>query len=97
MQTFLQRLTSRKFLVSTASALVIIFGEQFGLELDPEAVAGLVGVTASFVFGEAIIDKQRLKALVGAEVEQFKVQANLKIASLTQQLRELQAAPEGGE
>ena len=91
MQTLLQRLTSRKFLVSIIAGLIITFGENFGIDLDPEQVAGLVGVVAAFVTGEAVIDKQRVSALVASEVEQFKVQANTYVASLQKKLESLQA------
>jgi hypothetical protein len=91
MQTLLQRLTSRKFLISIIAGLIITFGENFGIDLDPEQVAGLVGVVAAFVTGEAVIDKQRVSALVASEVEQFKVQANTYVASLQKKLESLQA------
>ena len=94
MQTLLQRLTSRKFLVSIIAGLIITFGENFGIDLDPEQVAGLVGVLAAFVTGEAVIDKQRVSALVASEVEQFKVQANTYVASLQKKLESLQAEGE---
>ena len=91
MQTLLQRLTSRKFLISIIAGLIITFGENFGIDLDPEQVAGLVGVVAAFISGEAVIDKQRVSALVASEVEQFKVQANTYVASLQKKLESLQA------
>ena len=46
---------------------------------------------AAFVTGEAVIDKQRVSALVASEVEQFKVQANTYVASLQKKLESLQA------
>jgi uncharacterized membrane protein len=97
MQTLIQRFTSRKFLVSVLGGLFIALSDEIGLGLDPEQVYGLVGVIAAFVAGEAVIDKQRVSALVDSQVEAFKLQANSYVASLVKELEALKAQPEGGE
>ena len=87
MQTLLQRLTSRKFLVSVIAGLLVTFGENFGLALDPEQIAGLVGIVAAFVTGETAIDRKRLEALGNAEL----LKANTYISSLVKKLESIQA------
>lgn len=54
-----QKLTSRKFWVAVASALLIILSEGLGFEVDKDLYWKLVTIVLGYIFGEAAVDIAR--------------------------------------
>jgi hypothetical protein len=81
---------SRKFLVSVAGFAIVALNEKFGLSLDPEAVIGLVSIVVAYVTGQAVVDKNKVKAEAEAGLVELKLQANQIITALTAKLEAVQ-------
>jgi hypothetical protein len=54
-----QKLTSRKFWVAVASALLIILSEGLGFNIDKDLYWKLVTLALGYIFGEAAVDIAR--------------------------------------
>jgi len=57
-----QKLTSRKFWVSVATALFIVLNEGLGFNIDSELYWKLVALALGYIFGEAAVDIARARA-----------------------------------
>lgn len=56
MDTLIVKLTSRKFLLSLSTALLIVLNEGLGLGIDPEAYKWIVSVVIAYVSAEGLKD-----------------------------------------
>jgi len=56
-----QKLTSRKFWVSVATALFIVLNEGLGFNIDSELYWKLVALALGYIFGEAAVDIARAR------------------------------------
>lgn len=60
----MDKLKSRKFWVTLATLVVIVFSQQLGLDLSPEQIISGAGVVSSYLFGQSYVDRAALvKAL----------------------------------
>jgi len=58
---FKQKLTSRKFWMAIAGALIIVLNEGLGLGIPEETYWSIVALVLGYVFGEAAVDIARAK------------------------------------
>ena len=56
-----QKLTSRKFWMAIAGALIVVFNEGLDLGIPEDTYWGLVALVLGYVFGEAVVDVARAK------------------------------------
>lgn len=63
MRSWADRLKSRKFLMSVATALLIIFNEGLGLGIPPDVYGWIVGVVIAWIVGESYIDGQAARTI----------------------------------
>lgn len=49
-----ERLTSRKFWLTVAVALLVTFGEKVGVDLDPDQLMALAGAVGFYAIGNGI-------------------------------------------
>jgi len=61
MQTFKQKLTSRKFLLALAGTVFVILNEGFGLGVPKDAYNWIAGFIISYIAGESVVDVARSK------------------------------------
>lgn len=59
MSNLKQKLTSRKFWVAVASAVLIILSEGLDLNIDKELYWKLITLALGYIFGEAAVDIAR--------------------------------------
>jgi uncharacterized membrane protein len=60
-----QKISSRKFWVAVAGAVLIIANEGFGLGIPEDAYWQIVALVLGYVFGEAAVDIARAKVVQG--------------------------------
>ena len=93
----MQKLKSRKFLITVATGIGIVLAQAFGVALDPEVIAGIVLLASSYVFGQGIVDKgvgsEQVKAQGDAEKLQLTLYARNLEAQLTSLMEPAPAAP----
>jgi len=87
----MSKLASRKLFVTIITGVLVIFGEKFGVELDPIELAALAGTVVAYITGQAVVDKNEAKAKVDAGVATVVANANAIIASLNAELEDLKA------
>jgi uncharacterized protein (DUF697 family) len=76
----LTKLTSRKFLLPVVTAITIALNDVYGWGLEQETVNAMVAAVASFVLGEAAVDRAWIKAnadkyisVLAAEMERARI------------------------
>ena len=67
MRPFLQRFTSRKFLMALASAIFIVLNEGLDMGIPTDAYGWLVGVVVAWVLGESYVDGKAAQKAEGEE------------------------------
>ena len=87
----MERLKSRKFILTTISAILVTLAQAFDVQIDPEQLYSLVGLVGAYVLGEAAVDRARVNAEITAGVDRLKLEANAIIAALNQKLEDIQA------
>jgi len=65
-----QKLTSRKFWVTVASAAFIVLSEGLGFDIDKDLYWKLVAIALGYIFGEAAVDVARAKAVQQEEAKE---------------------------
>jgi hypothetical protein len=91
----LDKLKSRKFLLALAGAVSIYLSEALGLEFDPEAIYAFGAVIASYVFGEALVDRRGVEASMKQIQLDALDTASLYARQLEAQLNQLQSLVAG--
>lgn len=91
----MERLKSRKFILTVVSSALVALAQAFDVQVDPEQLYSLVGLVGAYVLGESAVDRARVNAEIAAGVDRLKLEANTIITALNQKLEELQAAPDG--
>ena len=56
-----QKLTSRKFWVAVATAILIVLSEGLGFNVDQELYWKIVTLALGYIFGEAVVDVARAR------------------------------------
>ena len=80
----LEKLKSRKFIMAATTFVSVFLSEAFGVEMAPEAIAGLVLITATYVFGEGMVDRKAVEA----SAREMQVDALATAAIVNQQLEQ---------
>ena len=83
------KLNSRKFWVAIGSMLSIILAELFGLDMSPEAIAGLIVMASSYVFAQGLVDKWVVTAQVKASSDVGRIQVEMYAKTLEEELKQL--------
>lgn len=86
------RLKSRKFLLAIATVLGLVLQAVVGLDLEPEAIAGLVVIALGWIGVEGVIDKAGITAVAAQEADEAKQAMGLYIAQMEQRLASLMAS-----
>jgi hypothetical protein len=87
----MNKLKSRKLWVALGTAASIVIAEQYGVDVQPEAIAGIVIVAISYIFGQGIVDKSVISEQVKVAGDVGKVQLELYARNLEKQLAGLTA------
>ena len=61
MQTWKQKLTSRKFILAVATALVNLYFIVTGKDVDPELVISFTAIIAAWITGETVLDRKAIE------------------------------------
>ena len=61
MQTLKQKLTSRKFLLAVATALVNLYFIVTGKDVDPSFVISFTAIVAAWITGETVLDHKAIE------------------------------------
>ena len=104
MEPLVKKLTSRKFL-GTVIVLVTIFLNAAGItDLESSELFALSATVTAFVFGESVLDRERIKAAqlnnlqrAEAQVESVVAQANEMLASKEKLIASLTASAADGD
>lgn len=62
-----EKLTSRKFWVSTFVLLVLAFGQALGLDVPTDRAWELAAVVSTYVFGQSYVDRALVERATGAQ------------------------------
>ena len=91
----MSRLKSRKLWIAIGSVASIFIAEQWGVNVSPEAIAGVVIVAVGYIFGQGIVDKnvvtEQVKAAgdVGkAQLEAYARNLETQLTAVTNQLQQ---------
>ena len=79
----MQKFKSRKFWIAVGTVFSIALAEAFGINISPEAVAGIVVMAVGYVIAQGNVDK-------GFVVEQIKVQGDVGRARIEQYAKQLE-------
>ncbi len=82
-----ERLKSRKFLIAIAGIIIFLLSEVFGLDLNVEATAGVLGSIIAYIVGEGIVDRGRAASEIQSEVAYWRSESD----RLRQQFYDLEA------
>lgn len=55
----LEKIKSRKFIISVVSAVLVLLNQGLGYELPTETVLGFAGIVISYVLGQSYVDAQK--------------------------------------
>ena len=89
------KLASRKLWVAIGSVLAILIAEFTGVNVSPEAIAGVAFLAATYIFGQGLVDKSVVSEQVKVAGDTGRLQMELYARNLESQLEEIMApAPE---
>ncbi len=80
----MNKLKSRKLWIALGSVISILIAEYFGVDVEPQAIAGLAVVASTYIVGQSLVDK-------GVGAEQVKVAGDVGRAQLELYARNLEA------
>jgi len=55
----MQKLKSRKFILALATGALVVLNDGLGLNLDSETILAFVGIVATWIVGETVVDAKR--------------------------------------
>ena len=85
------KLASRKLWVAIGSVLAILIAEFTGVNVSPEAIAGVAFLAATYIFGQGLVDKSVVSEQVKVAGDTGRLQMELYARNLEQQLEEIMA------
>ena len=85
------KLSSRKLWVAIGSVVSILIAEFCGVNVSPEAIAGVAFLAATYIFGQGLVDKSVVSEQVKVAGDTGRLQMELYARNLEQQLEELMA------
>ena len=80
---------SRKFWIAVGTVFSIAISEWLGVDVAPEAIAGLVVAASSYMFAQGIVDKGVVSKQVAVAGDTARLQMQLYITNLEAQLEDL--------
>jgi hypothetical protein len=80
---------SRKFWVAVGTVFSIALSQVAGVDVAPEAIAGLVVAASAYIFGQGIVDKSVVSEQIRSATDVGKLQMQVYIRNLESQLTEL--------
>ena len=88
------KLKSRKLWVAIGSVVAILIAEFTGVNVSPEAIAGVAFLAATYIFGQGLVDKSVVSEQVRVAGDAGKLQLQLYARNLEQELEKLMAPAE---
>ena len=92
----MQKLKSRKLWIAIGGVASILIAAYSGVEIDPEALAGLAFIVGTYVFGQALVDKDVVAEQVKVAGDAGKLQLQLYARNLEQELAAVMAPSQIG-
>ncbi len=74
--TCMEKLKSRKLWITVLAGALVAFAGQFGVELDPEQIISIGVIAASYIGGQAVVDRGKIVAEVQAGVPKLMAAIN---------------------
>ncbi len=93
----MNRFKSRKFWIAVGIILSAVLAELFGIEVEPEVLATIAFMGASYVFAQGNIDKAVQQAQVEGALDVSKIQLQQYAANLEAQLLKVGNVAMAGE
>ncbi len=72
----MEKLKSRKLWITVLAGALVAFAGQFGVELDPEQIISIGVIAASYIGGQAVVDRGKIVAEVQAGVPKLMAAIN---------------------
>lgn len=88
----LSKLKSRKLWVAVGTVVSILAADLFGIEIAPEAIAGLAVIVATYLGGQSFIDKSVVTAQVANAGDIARAQVENYARNLEAELEKLVGA-----
>ena len=85
------KLASRKLWVAIGSVVSILIAELFGVNVSPEAIAGVAFLAGTYIFGQGLVDKSVVTEQVKVAGDTGRLQMELYARNLETQLEEIMA------
>lgn len=60
--TLWQKLRSRKFWLAILAAILPVVNQELGINLPSEVILGIFGVLLAYIFGESLVDRERIRS-----------------------------------
>lgn len=67
----MEKIKSRKLWITVLAGALVAFGEQFGIDLDPEQLIAIAGMVLAYVGSQAVVDRGKVVAEVKASVPEL--------------------------
>ncbi len=81
-----QKLKSRKLWIAIGSVVSILIAEFFGVQVSPEAIAGIAFLAGTYILGQGLVDKSVITKQVEVAGDAGKLQLQLYVRRLEEQL-----------
>lgn len=88
MEPLKQKLTSRKFLLSIGVVVITILNQTLELGFDDASIATIAASVAAWVFGESVLDRERIAANQQVAFRNLQAEANEIVGRLTKDLKD---------
>lgn len=89
------KLASRKLWVAIGSVVSILIAEFLGIQVSPEAIAGVAFLAGTYIFGQGLVDKSVISEQVKVAGDTGRLQLELYARNLEAQLEQvMEPAPE---
>ena len=92
----MNKLKSRKLWIAIGGVGSILIASFFGVQVDPEALGAIAFIIGTYVFGQALVDKDVVAKQVDVAGDAGKLQLQLYARNLEQQLTDLMAPSQIG-
>ena len=83
------KLSSRKLWVAIGSVVSILIAELLGVQISPEAIAGVAFLAGTYIFGQGLVDKNVVTEQVKVAGDTGRLQMELYARNLETQLEEI--------
>jgi len=83
------KLTSRKLWLSIGAVVSLLIAEFFGVQVSPEAIAGIAFLVGTYVLGQGLVDKSVITEQVKVAGDTGRLQMELYARNLETQLEQI--------